>query len=167
VRAANSRARDHELTAEGIPMLLGTLFRVDSATGCWVYTGKLMRDGYAKLCRNGKSHLAHRYAYTRLVGPIGEGMTLDHLCRNRACANPVHLEPVTLLENVRRARRAGSTHTSDPAEGSTPSATEDPSISIGPNRRGVPEMAVPRRAGRDGSHPDGDAARAGTSGRAA
>ena len=45
---------------------------------------------------------AHRYAYEELVGPIPEGLQLDHLCRNRSCVNPDHLEPVTCRENLRR-----------------------------------------------------------------
>lgn len=46
--------------------------------------------------------LAHRFAYEDIVGPILEGLTIDHLCRVRHCVNPAHLEPVTHLENVRR-----------------------------------------------------------------
>jgi hypothetical protein len=44
----------------------------------------------------------HRYAYEALVGPIPDGKQIDHLCRNRACCNPEHLEPVTIQENIRR-----------------------------------------------------------------
>jgi hypothetical protein len=45
---------------------------------------------------------AHRFAYELLVGPIPEGLVIDHLCRNRRCVNPAHLEPVTAEENWRR-----------------------------------------------------------------
>lgn len=59
--------------------------------------------------------LAHRLAYEILVGPVPAGLTLDHLCRNRACMNPAHLEPVTMRANVLRgeapaARQARRTH---------------------------------------------------------
>jgi hypothetical protein len=58
---------------------------------------------------NGRAVRAHRYAYEQLVGPIPEGLVLDHLCRNRLCINPLHLEPVTIGENIRRGAfdRAG------------------------------------------------------------
>ena len=77
-----------------------------SAGGCWLWTGYTNPAGYGRICRreNGKDkcHLAHRYAWTQLVGPIEDGMTLDHLCRVRACVNPEHLEVVTQKVNVRR-----------------------------------------------------------------
>lgn len=50
--------------------------------------------------------MAHRVVYEALVGPIPDGLQLDHVCRNRACVNPAHLEPVTALENTRRSALA-------------------------------------------------------------
>lgn len=76
--------------------------RVDRSGGlfaCWPWTGPTVR-GYGRL--HGR-RATHRVAYELLVGPIAEGLTLDHLCRNKLCANPAHLEPVTLAENIRRA----------------------------------------------------------------
>lgn len=66
---------------------------------CWVSTGYRMPNGYATV---GHGELVHRVAYTEMIGPIPEGLTLDHLCRNRACWNPDHLEPVTNRENILR-----------------------------------------------------------------
>lgn len=60
------------------------------------------RSGYGQTWDGQKVLLAHRVAYELAVGPIPEGLHIDHLCRNRACVNPKHLEPVTCLENVRR-----------------------------------------------------------------
>jgi len=76
---------------------------------CWLWTDPLNRYGYGRFARTSAHRvLAHRYAYELLVGPIGEGLTLDHLCERPACVRPSHLEPVTNSENVRRrhARRA-------------------------------------------------------------
>lgn len=68
--------------------------------GCWVWTaGTLL--GYGQF-RGSAETYAHRWAYVALVGPIPEGLQLDHLCRNRACCNPAHLEPVTRKENILR-----------------------------------------------------------------
>ncbi len=70
--------------------------------GCWVWTAALTA-GYGSFgVRHGVVRRAHRLAYEYLVGPIPEGLQLDHLCRNRACVRPDHLEPVTCRENLLR-----------------------------------------------------------------
>lgn len=70
--------------------------------GCWLWTGPLYSNGYGEFNFDGRNRRAHRFAYDRLVGPIPDGLELDHLCRVRRCVNPAHLEPVTHEENVRR-----------------------------------------------------------------
>lgn len=69
---------------------------------CWEWTGYRMPSGHGMLTLYNKGYLAHRVAWEHLVGPIPEGMQLDHLCRNPRCVNPDHLEPVTQQENIRR-----------------------------------------------------------------
>lgn len=72
--------------------------------GCWIFGGYLNRTGYGQVTlshEEGRA-LVHRVVYMRLVGPIGAGLDLDHLCRVPACCNPTHLEPVTHAENIRR-----------------------------------------------------------------
>lgn len=74
---------------------------------CWDFLGGYVaRDGYGRIGIGDKVYLAHRVAYAELVGPIPEGLDLDHLCRNRQCCNPEHLEPVTRQVNVDRGLRA-------------------------------------------------------------
>lgn len=69
---------------------------------CWIWTGADNGRGYGKAKVSGRSVYVHRAAYEALVGPIPAGLDLDHLCRNRGCYNPAHLEPVTRAENLRR-----------------------------------------------------------------
>jgi hypothetical protein len=77
-------------------------------TGCWIWTASTTPAGYGKVRINGQLRYAHRVAYERHMGPIPEGLELDHLCRVRRCVNPAHLEPVTHRENMLRGEGVGS-----------------------------------------------------------
>lgn len=74
---------------------------------CWLWTGALYSVGYGqwRAYHGGLSGPAHRYAYELEHGPIPEGLECDHLCQNKRCIRPSHLEPVTHAENQRRTRR--------------------------------------------------------------
>ena len=78
------------------------LSKIDRTEECWTWIGKTYRGGYGRISRSGRQIAAHRAVYELLVGPIPEGLVLDHLCRNRRCVRPEHLEPVSLVENLRR-----------------------------------------------------------------
>lgn len=83
--------------------------------GCWLWQGAVTSNGYGKLGRLGRTWSAHRLSYEAFIGAIPDGLTIDHLCRVRHCANPEHLEPVTQRENTFRgtappAQNAAKTH---------------------------------------------------------
>lgn len=86
-----------------IPERFWTAIAHDPDTGCWLWQRHPFAAGYGLFRVDGKRWLIHRYSYTALVGPIPDGLHIDHLCRNRHCVNPDHLEPVTQRENIRRA----------------------------------------------------------------
>lgn len=76
----------------------------DKTDECWNWSGSIHRLGYGQVRWGGGFRKAHRVAYELAIGPIPDGLELDHLCRNRRCVRPDHLEPVTHAENVRRGR---------------------------------------------------------------
>lgn len=69
---------------------------------CWEWTGRKQTAGYGQTFVGGRGVVVHRLAYEHLVGPIPDGLVLDHLCRNRTCVNPAHLEPVSNKDNILR-----------------------------------------------------------------
>jgi DNA-directed RNA polymerase specialized sigma subunit len=73
-----------------------------SSTGCWERNSCVESNGYSRIFINGKKISAHRYFYEKYVGKIPNGMVIDHLCRNRKCINPKHLEAVSQSINVMR-----------------------------------------------------------------
>lgn len=77
--------------------------KVDASASCWVWIAASAGKGYGKYTTKIDGRwtypYAHRYAWESLVGPIPEGMILDHLCKNRKCVNPDHLEVVTYQDN--------------------------------------------------------------------
>lgn len=89
--------------------------KVEKTDGCWLWRARIDRLGYGQFgWRSGPNPrpfvLVHRFAYELVIGPIPDGLELDHLCRVRHCCNPDHLEPVTHAENMRRSAGALKTH---------------------------------------------------------
>lgn len=106
-----AQAGDSPLSA-----LVGRIMQnTDRSGACWLWTRSCNGKGYAEIKLAGRRHGVHRLAYELLVGPVPEGLVLDHLCRVRRCVNPDHLEPVTNRENLLRgegasAKNAAKTH---------------------------------------------------------
>lgn len=88
----------------GVKQLVAPRFwaKVRKTEFCWIWIASTSENGYGQFSLNKKPVRAHRVAYELIKGKIPEGMTLEHLCKNRLCVNPDHLEPVTLKENVLR-----------------------------------------------------------------
>lgn len=91
------------MSAEILTRLLSKA-RTDPTTECWNWTAGKDEFGYGRFGFRGRNNRAYRVAYILLVGEVPEGLELDHLCRNRACINPAHLEPVTHRENILRGK---------------------------------------------------------------
>ena len=66
---------------------------------CWEFCGSRDRDNYGKFWNGQRSVMAHRYSYEAHVGPIGPGLEVDHICCNRSCVRPSHLQAITHEEN--------------------------------------------------------------------
>lgn len=75
---------------------------IDASGDCWEWTGAMTRKGYGIAYFDGSQTMAHRAIWETLVGPIPDGLQIDHLCRNKGCVNPDHLEPVTGAVNLER-----------------------------------------------------------------
>ena|SRR5215831_7523740 len=78
------------------------LARTEITDSCWLWTGPTGDLGYSRVWVDGKGRHGHRVMYEAEIGPVPDGMTLDHLCRVRNCINPAHLEVVSRAENVLR-----------------------------------------------------------------
>jgi hypothetical protein len=96
------------VTDPGLPLTTGEgntarfWSKVDRTGDCWKWTAGLTGSGYGRFRWDGGEVAAHRFAYELLVGAIPDGLQIDHLCRNRACVNPAHMEPITQRENILR-----------------------------------------------------------------
>lgn len=84
--------------------------KVNKTDSCWLWTASTNAKGYGLFVFYGRMTKAHRLAYELLVGPIPDGLHIDHLCRVKPCVNPAHLEPVTNYENHHRWMTQVKTH---------------------------------------------------------
>jgi hypothetical protein len=71
-------------------------------SGCWIWLGATAGRGYGYMTVNSKNIYAHRFSYEYFIGPIPDGMTVDHQCNNPYCVNPGHLHLLTAVENLQR-----------------------------------------------------------------
>jgi len=96
--------------------------KVEKTAACWLWTGSLNRGyGHFHVSR-GSTTTGHRFAYELLVGPVPDGLELDHICKIKRCVNPAHLEPVPHIENSRRKRNTLTRRTDRAAESASAAA---------------------------------------------
>jgi hypothetical protein len=94
--------RTHRFVPGGEAFYLLDRCVYDKETGCWNFKSVPSPNGYCHIRFNGKTKQAHREVYELFLGKIKDGLQIDHICRNRRCVNPDHLEPVTTKENIAR-----------------------------------------------------------------
>lgn len=97
------------ITGQFLPVPAADRFirKIDKTDTCWEWQGARFAGGYGMFNPTHTTTVtAHRFAYELFVGPIPDGLDIDHLCRNRSCVNPAHMEPVTEAENTRRGLTA-------------------------------------------------------------
>lgn len=78
--------------------------KIKITDGCWLWLGATNSDGYGSLGRSGKTYSAHKFIHELVCGPVSDDVELDHLCSNRLCVRPSHLEGVPHRVNVLRGK---------------------------------------------------------------
>lgn len=81
--------------------------RTQMSQDCWQWTGHVMNAGYGSFATSKGTTLSHRWSYEHFIDEIPPKVTVDHLCRNKLCVNPDHMELVTRTENIKRAGLTG------------------------------------------------------------
>lgn len=105
-RQTERRQAERPTPEEAARRKLGERSKRDDETGCLVWSGRLER-GYGRMQYDGRTQYAHRIAWQLARGPVGKGMTIDHLCHNRACIEVDHLREATPEANSRNRRPGG------------------------------------------------------------
>jgi hypothetical protein len=86
-----------------IPIMARILDNIEKTDYCWVWTGRVSgKRGYPQISLSGRQVMVHRVVFEEVIRLLLPGETIDHLCRNRVCVNPEHLEPIPLRDNVKR-----------------------------------------------------------------
>lgn len=98
------------MPAPRVPLPIRFAAKVAETETCWLWTGAINGHGYGHIKVDGRMVYAHRVAYEMSAGPIPAGLDLDHLCRNRRCVNPEHLEPVDRATNTMRGEGVTAKH---------------------------------------------------------
>lgn len=129
------------MTADQTARMLSRIVRQE---GCWKWNGAHTGAAYAAFCVSGRTLGAHRVVYEYYVAPIPAGLHLDHLCRNRWCVNPTHLEPVTSGENTRRSPLMGKQQRGHRPGGNNGNGLKQECVR---GHRFTPENTIARRNG--------------------
>jgi HNH endonuclease len=91
---------------ENLAAKIVRLTLIDPNTGCWICVAGKNAYGYGVMHANGRTIQAHILSWTLKYGPVPKGMELHHMCENKLCCNPKHLEPITRAAHLMRSRRS-------------------------------------------------------------